>query len=174
MLSLLAREGESASLDVGLGGVQVESRVFHCLAGTCGEHDVGVECSTPASEELALDLGILCQPSLSDLFAGNGKLLERSGERVLASTGVLSLQSVRAVHCGAGNSVAEGLGLRLCGRGCGKSSLCFGGGGCGGEELDLLADGAAKVVEGLADVGRVVVSFVRVLRTVKAGLSEKP
>lgn len=56
--------------------------------------------------------------------------------------------------------MAECLRLRLRGRGCGEGSLRFGGGGRRGKELDLLADGSAKVVEGLADVGRVVVGFV--------------
>ena len=62
--------------------------------------------------------------------------------------------------------MAEGLGLRLRGGGCGEGGLGFGGGGRGGEQLDLLADGAAEVVEGLADVGRVVVGLVGVLGAV--------
>lgn len=59
--------------------------------------------------------------------------------------------------------MAEGLGLGL---GCGGSSqsrLCFGGGAGLREELDFFVDGAAEVVEGLADVGWVVVGFVGVL-----------
>ena len=34
-----------------------------------------------------------------------------------------------------------------------------------GEKIDFVGDGAAKVIEGLADVGGIVVSFVRILRS---------
>lgn len=54
------------------------------------------------------------------------------------------------------------LGFGRGGRGQGGLGLC--GGGRVGEELDLLTDRAAQVVEGLADVGRVVVGFVGILR----------
>lgn len=71
---------------------------------------------------------------------------------------------MRGVKSGTRDCVAEGLGLGLRRRGCGERSLGFGG-RCGiGEEVDLLRDGAAEVVEGLADVGWVVIGLVGVLR----------
>ena len=60
--------------------------------------------------------------------------------------------------------MAEGLGLGLRAGRCGKRclGLC---GGCGArQEVDLLGDGAAEIVERLAEVRRVVVGFVGVLR----------
>jgi hypothetical protein len=60
--------------------------------------------------------------------------------------------------------VVESLGLGLClGRGS-EGSLSFGSGGGTRQELDLLGDVLGQVGKGLADVGRVVVCFVGVLR----------
>jgi hypothetical protein len=60
--------------------------------------------------------------------------------------------------------MAEGLGLRLCGRRRNQGSLGFGRRGGVGKEVDLLRDGATKVGDGLTNVGWVVVGFVCVLR----------
>ena len=65
---------------------------------------------------------------------------------------------------GASDSVGEGLRLGLCAGGSGESCLGFARGFGVGEEVDFISDGASEVVEGLADVGRVVVGFVGVLR----------
>jgi len=66
---------------------------------------------------------------------------------------------------GAGDGVGEGLGLGLrAGRGR-EGCLGFTGGGGVGEEVDFVGDGAAEVIEGLADIGGVVVGFVGVLRS---------
>lgn len=62
--------------------------------------------------------------------------------------------------------MAEGLGLGLGGRGSDEGSLSFGGRGCGREKGDLFGNGAAEVLEGLLDVGRVVVGLVVVGRAV--------
>ena len=70
---------------------------------------------------------------------------------------------MRGIESGAGNSMAEGLGLGLCGRRGSEGGLGFGGGGCAGQQVDFFCHGAAEVVEGLADVGWVVVGFVGVL-----------
>lgn len=71
---------------------------------------------------------------------------------------------MRGVESRAGDGMTEGLGLRLCrGWRC-ECGLGFGRGGGGREEVYFLRDGATKVVEGLADVGRVVVGLVGVLR----------
>lgn len=59
--------------------------------------------------------------------------------------------------------MVEGLGLGLCGRRGSQGSLGLCGGGGLGEELDLFLDSTAKVVEGLADVGGIIVGFVGVL-----------
>lgn len=60
--------------------------------------------------------------------------------------------------------MVESLGLGLClGRGS-EGSLSFGSGGGARQELDLLGDVLGQIGKGLADVGRVVVCFVGVLR----------
>lgn len=66
--------------------------------------------------------------------------------------------------------MVEGLGLRLRGRGRGQRSLGLGGRAGMRQELDLLVDGAAQVVEGLADVGWVVVGLVGVLGAIAPGI----
>lgn len=71
---------------------------------------------------------------------------------------------MRGIEGGAGNGMAERLGLGLCGGRGSEGGLGFGRRRGVGEEVDLLRDGAAEVVEGLADVGWVVVCFVGVLR----------
>ena len=65
---------------------------------------------------------------------------------------------------GTGDGVGEGFGLGLCTGGGGEGGLSFGRGGGVGEEGDFVGYGAAEVVEGFADVGRVVVGFIGVLR----------
>lgn len=56
--------------------------------------------------------------------------------------------------------MAEGLGLGLRGGGSDEGGLSLSGGGSGGKEGDLLADGATEILEALLDVGRVIVGFV--------------
>ena len=73
------------------------------------------------------------------------------------------VQNLGAGEGGAGDGMVEGFRLRLCGWWGGEGGLGFGGRGGGGQEVDFIGDGAAEVVEGFADVGRVVVGFVRVL-----------
>jgi hypothetical protein len=71
---------------------------------------------------------------------------------------------VRCIEGGAGDGMAEGLGLWLCGGRGDEGGLGFGG-GCGvGEKVDFLGDGAAEVGDRLANVGWVVVGFVGILR----------
>ena len=59
--------------------------------------------------------------------------------------------------------MVERLRLGLCGRWSGEGSLnvCWGRGIR--EKMDFLGNGATQIIERLADIGRVVVSFVRVL-----------
>lgn len=56
--------------------------------------------------------------------------------------------------------MGEGLRLGLGARGSGESCLGFAGGFGVGKEIDFVGYSASEVVEGLADVGRVVVGFV--------------
>jgi hypothetical protein len=59
--------------------------------------------------------------------------------------------------------MVEGFWLRFsCWRG-GHGRCSFGGGVCGGEEMDFLGYGASEVIEGFAKVGWVVVGFIGVL-----------
>lgn len=85
----LARQGEGRALGARLGGIQAQARVLNVLASACSELDVGVECSTPAREEAALDLCVLRKTSLANLLAGDGVLLEGRSQRVLARAGLL-------------------------------------------------------------------------------------
>jgi len=75
-------------------------------------------------------------------------------------SGVCPADELRASEGSARDSVAEGLWLGFGRRGSSQGSLRFGGGGGMGEQLDLLANGTTKVVEGFADVGRIVIRFV--------------
>lgn len=159
----LTRQSESRTLCIGLGRIQAQPRVLHCLASTCGKLDVGVEGGTPAGQEAALDLGVLRQSRLTNLLAGNGVLLESGSKGVLTRACLLGCEHVRRVEGGAGNGMVERLGLGLCRGGSSEGSLGFGGRGGAGEEVHLLRDGASEVVEGFADIGWVVVGFVGVL-----------
>ena len=167
--SLLSGESKSTTLGVGLGGIKVQARVLDGLAGACRKHDVGVQSGAPAGQEPALDLSILRQPGLADLLAGDGKLLESSGKRILASARLLTGKHVGAVQRSAGDGMAEGLGLGLRGGRCSEGGLSLSWRGSGRQEVDLLGDGTAEVVEGLADVGGVVVGLVGVLGAVRGG-----
>jgi hypothetical protein len=169
----LAGQGECGALCARLGGIQAQPRVLDVLAGPCSKLDVGVQRCAPARQEAALDLGVLCKARLADLLAGNGVLLEGGGERVFAGAGLLRREHVRGVEGGAGHGMAERLGLGLCGRRRNEGGLGLGGGGCVGEEVDLLRDGAAEVGDALADVGWVVVGFVGVLRAGGARVSSR-
>lgn len=76
---------------------------------------------------------------------------------------MLLVEELRAGKGGASDSMGEGLGLGLRRWGGCEGGLSLGGGRSGGEQLDLLADGPTEVVEGLLDVGRVVVGLGGVL-----------
>lgn len=76
---------------------------------------------------------------------------------------MLLVKNLGAGKGGASDGVGEGLGLGLRSWGGCQGGLSLGGGCSGGEQLDLLANGPAEVVEGLLDVGWVVVGFGGVL-----------
>lgn len=148
----------------GLDRVQHKPGILDILARLSRKHQVRVKRRVPPSQEPRLDLRILRQPRLADLLRCKGVLLQRGRQRVLAAARRRVLrQSLGPGQRGPGNSVTEGLGLRLCGgrRGQGRLGIC--GGRRLREKLDFLVDGAAHVVEGLADVGRVVVGLIGVL-----------
>ena len=73
------------------------------------------------------------------------------------------VEELTACEGGARDGVVEGFWLRFC-RGWGREGGLDVRGGRGvGEKVDLFGNGAAKVVERFANVGRVIVGFVRVL-----------
>lgn len=155
------------ALDASLDGVEGQTGLLNILTRAGGELEVRVEGGVPPGQEAALDLGVLGQARLAHALHRQGIFLQGGSQRVLTGAGVLLVQRLAASQAGAGDRVGEGLGLRLGGRG--SSQGCLGlGGGCGRrEERDLLANGAAEILEGLLDVGRVVVGFVGVLGAVK-------
>lgn len=171
----LGRAGDlpGRALDAGLDGIEGQARLLDVLARAGGELEVGVEGRVPPGQEAALDLGVLGQAGLAHPLHRERVLLQRRGQRVLPGARVLLVQGLAARQAGAGDRVRERLGLRLRGRGRGQGGLGLGGGCGGGEKGDLLADGSAQVLEGLLDIGRVVVGLVRVLRSAprQAGFS---
>lgn len=114
-----------------------------------------------------MDLGILGESSLTDSLLGQGKLLQGGGKWLITSASVLLMQELAAGQGGAGDGVGKRLGLGLRRRRGGQGGLGLGGRRGRREEGDLLTDGATEVVESLADVGGVVVGFLRVLVTDK-------
>lgn len=76
---------------------------------------------------------------------------------------MLLVQSLAASQGSTGDSVGKGLWLGLCSGRSSQGGLGLSGSGGRGEKLNLLADGAAEVGEGLIDVSRVVVGFGGVL-----------
>jgi len=163
---VLVVEGVVNALDTGLGRIEIEAGVLDVLTGALSELQVGVEGSAPASEEALLNALVLVQASLANLLFGDSILLQSLGERVVGTgtANVALVQQLAASQGSASDSMVEGLGLRLCLRGSGKGSLSFGGRGGARQKLDLLGDVLGQVGERLADVGRVVVCFVGVLR----------
>jgi hypothetical protein len=158
---------ESGALGVSLDGIQRETRVLNVLAGAGSESQVGVESSVPASKEAALDLGILGKTGLTNTLAGKRILLQGRRKRVLAGTGVVLVEELAAGQTGAGNSMAESLGLRLGSGRSDKGGLSFGRRGGRRKKADLFAYGAAKILERLLDVRGVIVGLVGVLRAIK-------
>ena len=151
-----------------LGRVEPQPRALDALARALGELELRVERRRPARQEARLHRRVLPEPRLAHLLLRDGVLLQRRRQRLLGAglLGFLAdgLEGLRAGERGARHGVVERLGLRLS-RGRGR----HGGGGLagaagGGEERHLLGDRAAEVIEGLAQVGRVVVRLVRVLR----------
>lgn len=86
---------------------------------------------------------------------------------------MILMQQLTACQTGAGDSMAKGLGLGLSTWRSNQGSLCFCGGSRGRKKRNLLADGAAKVLECLLNIRWVVVGFVRVLRASAATVRER-
>lgn len=104
------------------------------------------------------------QARLSHLLGRKSILFKGCRERVLASTSVGFIQKLGAGEGSARNCVVECLGLGFCGWRCGEGSLNFRRRSSVREKLDFVGDGTAEVVERFTDMGRVVISFIRVLR----------
>lgn len=155
---------EGSALGMGLDGIQGKTGVLDVLASASSKGQVGVKGGVPASQESALNLSILGKTGLTNTLRGKRILLQSGRQRVLTGTGVVLVKQLAARQTGAGDGMAEGLGLRLGSRGSDESGLGLGGGGGRGKKVNLFADGAAKVLEGLLDVRGVVVGLVGVLR----------
>lgn len=166
LVALVTANAESGALGMGLDSIQRETRVLNVLAGASSEVQVSVESSVPTSEESALDRSVLGKTGLANTLAGKRILLQGCRKGVLASTGVVLVKQLAARQTGAGDSMAESLGLRFGSRRSDESGLGFGGRGGGGKKADLFADGAAKILEGFLDVRGVVVGLVGVLRAI--------
>lgn len=140
---------KGAGTGAGLDGIERQTGILNSLAGALGELEVGVEGGGPAGQEAGLDAHVLVQTGLTDPFLGHGVLFKSLGERVVgaSATEVALLQQLGAGEGGAGNGMVKSLGLGLRGGRGGQSGLDVGGVGSAGEELDLLGDGAAKVIE---------------------------
>ena len=149
------------SLLASLNRVKHQAGILNVLARLSSEHEVGVKGGVPASQEAGLDLSVLSKTGLADLLLSQSILLQSSGKRVL-TLGALR-EGLRAGQGSAGNGVVEGFGLGLCRRRGSQSCLRLSGRASLRQKLDLLVDGAAEIIEGLADVGRVVVGLVGVL-----------
>lgn len=160
-------KAESSTLGVGLDGIQRQTRVLDVLAGAGSERQVGVESGVPTGKETALDLGILGKTGFTNTLAGKRILLQSRRKRIFASTSVVLVEKLAAGQTGAGNSMAESLGLRLGGGRSDEGGLGFGRRSGRREKADLFADGATKVLESLLDVRGVVVGLVGVLRAIK-------
>ena len=155
----------SSGLLAGLHRVKHQTGILNILARLGGEHEIGVEGGVPASQETGLDLSILSETGLADLLLGQSILLQRIGERVLTLSALC--EGLRTGKRSAGDGMVESLGLGLGGRRSSQGGLRLGRGASLRQELNLLVDGAAEIIEGLADVGRVVVGLVGVLRAVE-------
>lgn len=151
---------------MGLDGVEGKARVLDILTSASSKGQVGVEGGVPASQESALDLGVLGETGLADTLRCKRILLQSSRQRILTGAGVVLVKQLAARQTGASDGMAEGLGLGLGSRGGDESGLCLGGGGGRGKKVDLFADGAAKVLESLLDVRRIIVGLVGILRAV--------
>lgn len=172
LLVVLAARGSSTklpggALDTGLDSIQSQPGLLDRLAGAGRKGDVGVQGGVPPSQEAALNLGVLGEAGLSNTLHGERILLERSSKRILTGGGVLLVESLGAGQRSAGDSMMEGLGLRLSRRRGGQGSLGFGGRGSARQQSNLLGDGATKVLEGLLDIRGVVVGLVGVLGAIQ-------
>lgn len=164
ILAQVVQVAVGTGLFASLDRVKHQAGVLNILARLSSEHQVSVKGGVPAGQEAGLDLSILGETSLANLLLGQSILFQGSCKRVL-TLGALR-ECLGAGEGGTGDRVVEGLGLGLCGRRSCQGSLCLSGRGCLGQELDLLVDSTAQVIEGLADVGRVVVGLVGVLGAV--------
>jgi hypothetical protein len=83
--SLSAGEIESdsrARLGLALGGIERESSILDILAGLLRELDIGVERGVEGSVEVRDNALVLLETGFTDLFGGEGVLLESGCERV--------------------------------------------------------------------------------------------
>ena len=154
------------TLSLGLCSIKPQPCILHAPPRPGRKHQIRIQRRAPTRQEPLLDLPILRQAGFSHLLARQRISLQSGSERVLsARRGRVGLdEQLAAGEGGASDGVGEGFGLGLRAGGSGEGRLGFGGGFGVGEEVDLVGYGASEVVEGLADVGGVVIGFVGVLR----------
>lgn len=70
-----------------LGAVEHESAVLDIATSLGGELNVRIECRLPSSQEASLDLLVLSQAGLADLFFGESIFFQSLRERLLGATG---------------------------------------------------------------------------------------
>ena len=147
-------------------GIEAQPRILDAAPRARRKLDAGVKRGGPAGQELGLDGGVLGQARLADLLLRDRVLLQARRQRVFRAGLFDAAERRRRRQRRARDGVVEGLGLWFCGGWRSHGRCGFRGGGCAAEEADLFGDGAAKVIERLANVARVVVGFVRVLRAI--------
>lgn len=154
---------EGRAVRASLDSIKGQACLLDVLACAGREHEVGVQSGCPSVEEVALNLCILSKPGFANTLLSKRVFLESRSEGVFSGTSVLLVQQLAAGETGTSNGVVESLRLRLRRGGGSQGSLCLGRRACRGQKADLFANGAAKVLERLLDVGGVIVGFVGIL-----------
>ncbi len=139
----------SGALGLCFCGIKQQSRVLNTFPGASSKHQVRVQGRAPTRKEAALDLRVLSESGFTNTLASQSILLKSRCKWILSGTRMLLLKELTAGQTRTSDGMVEGLWLRLCRRRSCESGLSFSWRGCGGEEMDFLADGTAQVTEGL-------------------------
>lgn len=148
--------------------IEAQPRIVHVLASLGCEVDVRIKRGAPSGQEPRLDLCILVQAGLADLLFCNCVLLESLSQRIfLGACSVALVEELGAGQRSAGDCVIEGLGLRsgLRWGSQGSAGFCWRVGG--GKKLHFLGNCTAEVIEGFAEIRRVVVCLIGVLGAIR-------
>lgn len=140
-----------------LGAIQRQSRILHVLPRLHSEPNLRVQGRAKGLHKLGCDLVIHRQSPVTNLLLHCGVLAQRNSERLLEPDRLCAL--VRSSRQGVGQGLGWRSLLALL-QSSGLSGSLLSGGKRDG--LDLVRDGAAKLAEGLLQLGRVVVGRGRV------------